>query len=304
VKPLPAVKFGIVTPSFNAARFLRETVESVLSQAGDFEIEYVVADNRSTDGTVEILREYEARVASGGLPPRCRGVSFRWLSEPDGGMYDAINKGFARAAGDVFAWINADDVYLPGAFDAVSRVLSRFPEIRWVKGITGYIDAASRTTDPGRCNLYRQDWIRYGIYGREAYFIQQDSVFFREALWKEAGGADARFRLAGDYALWMAFARLAPLYSLDVPVSRFRAAEGQLSRDSAGYAEECERARPPRFPGKGRIGWYYRNGWRIPPRLRPALFRVLFGAAPLPRISMSPSGEPELGAVPYDGGLP
>src|SRR5438132_1158551 len=97
------LKISVVTPSYNQGHFLRETIESVLGQQGDFNLEYIVMDGASSDDTVAILKSYGQRI--------------QWKSEKDNGQTAAINEGFKRATGDVIAWINADDVYLPGALD-------------------------------------------------------------------------------------------------------------------------------------------------------------------------------------------
>ena len=103
------MKISIITPSFEQAEFLERTIESVLCQQGDFELEYLVIDGGSRDGSVEILQRY--------------GDQLQWVSEPDGGQGDAINKGMARASGDVLAYLNSDDVYRPGALAAVAFLL-------------------------------------------------------------------------------------------------------------------------------------------------------------------------------------
>src|SRR5687768_13106779 len=101
---LPALTaFSVVTPSYNQGRFLAQTIESVLSQEGDFTIDYVISDGGSTDESVEVIKAYEAKLAS--WPVRCRGISYRWWSARDGGQTDAIQKGFAAATGDVLAWM-------------------------------------------------------------------------------------------------------------------------------------------------------------------------------------------------------
>lgn len=293
------MNFSIVTPSFNSGRFIRETIESVVSQEGDFIIEYIVVDNRSTDGTVDILREYE-RTLSTRPASRCRGVSFRWLSEGDDGMYDAINRGFALATGDVYAWINADDIYLPGAFAAVNATFRRYPHIRWLKGITSYIDESSAIREWGKCNLYDRGWIRDGIYGREAYFIQQDSVFWNADLWREAGGIDARLKKAGDYCLWIAFSRYAPLHSLNYCVSCFRMREGQMSRDLGWYLRECDLVKPREDSlARRMIACYFRHEGRVPARLRPFLYRLFFRRQDLNLVEWREGGTPVLRKATY-----
>jgi hypothetical protein len=147
----------------------------------------------------------------------------------------------------VLAWINADDIYLPGAFEMVARVFTTMPDVKWLKGVTSYIDERGEVS-PGRCYLYARNLIRSGLYGREAYFIQQDSVFWRADLWKESGGLDQSFRLAGDYELWMRFAEREALYTLKAPVSCFRKVFGQLSESLSAYREEQTRIRCPNNP--------------------------------------------------------
>ena len=115
----PAPTVSIVTPSFNQGRFIRETIESVLSQ--DYPaIEYMVIDGGSTDETVSILKSYGNRIF--------------WISEPDSGQSDAINKGWKRATGEILTWLNSDDVYLPGAIAKAADYLQRHPNVGVVYG--------------------------------------------------------------------------------------------------------------------------------------------------------------------------
>ena len=215
-------------------------------------------------------------------------------------MYDAINRGFALATGDVYAWINADDVYLPGAFGAVAETFRRYPHIRWLKGITSYIDESSAIREWGKCNLYDRGWIRDGIYGREAYFIQQDSVFWNADLWREAGGIDARLKMAGDYFLWIAFSRYAPLYSLNYRVSCFRTREGQMSREFGCYRRECDLVKPREDSlARRRIAYYFRHEERVPPRMRPFLYRVFFHRQDLNFVDWQEGGTPALRKAAY-----
>lgn len=233
------MKFSIVTPVYNGERHIAETIESVLSQEGDFEIEYFIQDGDSTDGTLDTVRSYEERLVRGNYPVRCAGVTLAHASEKDGGMYDAINRGFAHATGDVYAYINADDYYLPGAFAAIAKTFEQFPDIAWLKGITSV--AGTDGTQTGDCLLYNQSWIRRGIYGRNAYFIHQDSVFWKSGLWEKSGGLRGDLRYAGDYDLWIRFAAHAPLWSLNRAVSVFRKRPGQLSEDMTSYRAEQQR---------------------------------------------------------------
>ncbi|MBI5561764.1 MAG: glycosyltransferase [Deltaproteobacteria bacterium] len=114
--------FSIVTPSYNQGRFIEDTIKSVLAQAGEFYIDYVIMDGGSTDASVDIIMKYERLLREGKWPVRCLGIEYRWVSEKDGGQADAIEKGFARARGEIGVWLNSDDVfYSDRVFEAVAR---------------------------------------------------------------------------------------------------------------------------------------------------------------------------------------
>jgi glycosyltransferase involved in cell wall biosynthesis len=240
------VKFSIVTPVYNADRWIRETIENTLSQRGDFEIEYIIRDGQSTDTTLNIIEEYAERLNNGTYPIACKGVTLRWASEQDGSMYSAINKGFAEATGDVYAWINADDRYEPEAFQNIQRALEAYPNIQWIKGVTHTIDERGLIIRQGVGHAYYQDWLQKGIYGQEAYFVEQDSIFWKASLWSKIREIPSQLRFAGDYWLWMQFAKYAPLWTFAVPVSSFRKRQGQLSRDIERYKAEQLIIRPRR----------------------------------------------------------
>lgn len=231
-------RFSIVTPVYNGAKYISETIESILSQEGDFEIEYIVGDGGSTDNTLDIVRSYAEKVGCNSYPARCQGLTMKWFSGKDRGMYDAINQGFGRATGDIYAWLNADDLYQPGALAKIKSVLDSFPEISWLKGITSTINIHTGRLDPGDCFIYDQGWIKRGLYGRDAYFIHQDSVFWRKELWQKAGPIDTKYRLAGDYYLWIRFAEHSPLWSFNADLSVFRELGGQLSQNREAYLKE------------------------------------------------------------------
>jgi len=183
---------SIVTPSFNQATYLEATLQSVLGQ--DYpNLEFIVVDGGSSDGSVEIIRRYESRLAY-------------WWSEPDAGQTAAINKGFARARGEILAWLNSDDVYRPGAVAAAVETLQRHPEAGMVYGQADYIDSRGETigrfpaapTGPRRL---RQGYVH----------IPQQAAFIRASLWRLVGPLDPSFFFAMDYDLWVRIAALSPL---------------------------------------------------------------------------------------------
>jgi glycosyltransferase involved in cell wall biosynthesis len=182
---LPLV--SIVTPSFNQARFLEATIRSVLEQ--DYpRLEYILVDGGSTDGSLEIIKKYAGRLAW-------------WVSEKDQGQTDAINKGFARAKGQVFAWLNSDDTYEPGALRAAAGYLQAHPELGLAYGDANFIDEAGRVI--GRFAAAQTDLRRL----RRGYVhIPQQAAFFRGDLWRSLGPLDPSFYFAMDYDLWVRLA--------------------------------------------------------------------------------------------------
>jgi glycosyltransferase involved in cell wall biosynthesis len=186
------VLVSIVTPSFNQARYLENTIRSVLDQ-DYFQIEYILMDGGSTDGSVDIIRRYADRLAF-------------WASETDGGQTDAINKGFARAKGDILAWINSDDTYAPGAISEAVAFMRSHPEVGLVYGDANFINEKGDVI--GRFPAARTDYRRL----RQGYVhIPQQSAFFRADLWRKVGPLDPSFYFAMDYDLWVRLARLAPV---------------------------------------------------------------------------------------------
>jgi len=135
----------IITPSFNQGEFIEETINSVLSQEGDFTLEYLVIDGGSKDESVEIIKKYDEALKSGRWPVRCRGIDFTWVSEKDKGQVDAIEKGFARANGSVASWLNSDDVFTgPRVLERILREFSADPSLGVVTGDGLFIDRKGR----------------------------------------------------------------------------------------------------------------------------------------------------------------
>jgi len=185
-------KVSIVTPSFNQASFLEQTLRSVLEQ--DYpNLEYIVIDGGSSDGSLEIIHKYADRLAY-------------WQSQPDQGQTDAINQGFARASGEILAWLNSDDLLLPGAVSAAVRALQVHPEAAMVYGDALLINAEGKAI--GKFPAAQTD---YRKLRRGYVHIPQQASFFRADLWRQVGPLDVSFYFAMDYDLWVRLAALAPL---------------------------------------------------------------------------------------------
>jgi glycosyltransferase involved in cell wall biosynthesis len=194
----PAV--SITTPSWNQGRFLEETIRSVLGQEGDFSIDYVIIDGGSTDNSVDIIKKYESLLLQGDWPIRCRNIRFRWLSEPDGGQSDAINKGLRMSTGEILGWLNSDDTYASGALKRVCDAFSQDPSCDVVYGRTYYVDESG-----SRLGQYpTEDFCRERL--AIVNFICQPSAFFRRSALERAGYPDASLRYVMDYDLWIRMA--------------------------------------------------------------------------------------------------
>ena len=180
-------KISIVTPSFNQAQFLEATILSVIEQ-GYPNLEYIVMDGGSTDGSVEILKKYDSQISS-------------WVSEPDQGQTDAINKGFERATGDILAWLNSDDTYELGALASAADFLVRNPKVGMVYGDTNFINADGDFI--GKFNARQTDLRRLR---RGGVYIPQQAAFWKTDLWRQVGPLDPSFYFAMDYDLWVRLA--------------------------------------------------------------------------------------------------
>ncbi|WP_027366540.1 glycosyltransferase family 2 protein [Desulfocurvibacter africanus] len=233
--------FAIVTPSYNQAAFLPKTLESVLTQEGDFRIDYLVKDGGSSDGSVEILARFKSMVDSGELPCRCQGVSFRYDSGRDGGQYEAINAGFAETSGGVMAWLNSDDMYLPGALATVATVFGRFPQVEWLTSNQIKLNGRGMLVELDMVGPFPRRMVQRGLYnGRDNRFIQQESTFWRRSLWDKAGGLDTRYRYAADFDLWTRFARETDLVLVDTLLAAFRRHGNQKTATFERYEREMD----------------------------------------------------------------
>lgn len=177
---------SIVTPSYNQAPFLEQTMRSVLDQEYPA-LEYIVVDGASTDGSVDIIRKYSDRLAG-------------WVSERDQGQGEAINKGLARAKGDILAWINSDDYYLPNAIASAVKILEENSDVVLVYGDMLAVDQNGETTNLLRYKQYSlEDLLCFQIMG-------QPAVFFRRDAFEKTGGLDTSFHFMLDHHLWIRMA--------------------------------------------------------------------------------------------------
>ncbi len=284
----------VITPSYNQAAFLEETIRSVLSQNYP-NLEYFVMDGGSTDGSVEIIQRYAGQLAG-------------WVSEKDRGQADAINKGFDRATGDIVAWLNSDDLYLPGAIASAAAALESHPQWGMVFGDVVSINGAGE-----RINV-----MTYGGWGLDELMqfniIGQPGVFMRREALRKAGPLDLSYHFLLDHHLWLRVAQEAPVGYMPQrwASARFHADAKNVAR-AADFGQEAYRivrwmASQPGLTGRyqrlrrqidagacrmdgrylldgGKPGpalrAYLRSLWTYPPAALPEWRRILFALASL-----------------------
>lgn len=213
---------SIITPSYNQASFLEETILSVTGQ--DYaNIEYLVVDGGSTDGSVDIIKKHAAHIKW-------------WVSEPDQGQADAINKGLARAKGDIVAWLNSDDVYRPGA---IAQAVSALQQDSQAGMVYADLDSVDRTGRVFNTIRYRQfsllDLLSFEIIG-------QPTVFMRRDVLQRAGVLDTEYRYLLDHQLWLRMLQLAPaIYAPQVWAAARHHAGAKNVGEAAGFGREAMR---------------------------------------------------------------
>jgi len=177
-------KFSIVVPSFNQGKYIEETIRSVLDQDYPSK-ELIVIDGGSTDGTRDVIRKYEDRIAY-------------WVSEKDRGQAHAVNKGFAAATGDIFGWQNSDDVYLPGAFRRAAEEWERHPENDVVYGHLKFIDASGTEVDEMRLVPAHRFNMLY-----DGSLVKNQSAFWKKGVVERYGGVDETLSFCMDYEFFL-----------------------------------------------------------------------------------------------------
>ncbi|MCK4982627.1 MAG: glycosyltransferase [Victivallaceae bacterium] len=212
-------KISVITAVYNGEKYIRETVESVLSQKGDFELEYIICDGQSTDRTLEILDEYKD--------------SCKIISRKDGSPQDAINYGMELATGDIACWLNADDVFTPGALDMVVKAFEKYPGCRWLYGKSYIMDSKGKEIRKF-VTLYKNligFFYSWNILLCEN-FINQPSTFWRLDLWNEVRDLDTEYKAAWDYELWLNMAQKSRPIHLRKYLSRFRRHKTSISENN------------------------------------------------------------------------
>ena len=220
---------SIVTPSLDQGAFVERTLESVLSQRGDFDLEYLVQDGGSTDGTLAVLERHRDRISL--------------VVERDAGQADAVNRALRRARGQIVGWVNSDDLLRPGAIQAAVEAFRAAPAALWLHGKCDIVDEEDRTIrrpvaayKDFRARRHRMDRLLIENY------VSQMTVFWRRSLQDRVGLLDPSLRYTFDYDLWLRFSAVAPPLYLPRTLAAFRWRAGSKSGSSfePQFAEDWE----------------------------------------------------------------
>ncbi|MBC2601082.1 glycosyltransferase [Puniceicoccus vermicola] len=272
---------SIVTPTYQSGEYLEACILSIKAQKYP-NLEYIIVDGGSTDQTAEIVGRH-------------RDVVTHFISEPDKGMYDAINKGFALATGEVRCWLNSDDSYFSGALSMVGEIFQTFPDVYWITGFPAISTRGVVTSVGG--GVFPREWIRMGLCnGKALPHITQETVFWRRECWDTFGPIPSDLKLAGDFWLWQRFSEKWDLVFVKVLFASFCRRSGQLSdRGREEYEREMNQIVEERVVGAldrrrmrlrliGRLWWILR--WI--PKAKGLILRALgSGATSMPMLTYS-----------------
>jgi glycosyltransferase involved in cell wall biosynthesis len=220
----------IVTPSLNQGRFIEATITSVLDQ-GYPRLEYIVTDGGSTDNTLEVLQKYSN--------------SLHWISEKDNGQTDAINRGMQMASGGIVAYLNADDILLPGSLALIADLFSRNESVQWLTGQCRIIDEDGKDIR-SLVSAYKNLWLYSKSYKAllMTNYISQPATFWRKSLLEQCGLFDESLHYVMDYEYWLRIWKTAPPLILHKDLAGFRIQRNSKTTSAGhlkGYIEEEER---------------------------------------------------------------
>ena len=254
----PKPLISIVTPSYNQARFLEATIQSVLSQNYP-RLEYIIMDGGSTDGSLEIIQRYATYLTY-------------WVSERDKGQVDAINRGFAHSSGDILGWINSDDTYEPGALQKVAAIFNNNPEVNLIYGEGWYIDEYGKRIKP--CKFVRDSFPHVYITNKDP--ILQQAAFWRRSLWEKIGPLNDTFNWVFDWEWFIRAHKQTKFYYIPEFLGDYRI-QPQAKTRSTDIRRRVEQARITKQYGN----WWHPN--YLVQQTRIIEYYALKSFRPLPR---------------------
>jgi glycosyltransferase involved in cell wall biosynthesis len=219
-------RISIITPSYNQGHFIEQTIRSVLLQ-GYPNLEYIIIDGGSTDNTIEIIKRYEPWIAY-------------WVSEPDRGQSHAINKGIAKATGDILAYLNSDDYYLPEALLKVAEYFQNFPQIDLLHGRCRYVNEENEKIGEQFGNIHKLEEILdlWDVWWKQRQFVQPE-VFWSKRITDRIGLFNEDLHFVMDYEYWLRVLQAGgTIGSISDELSCFRFTAAQKSKQHNGVAEE------------------------------------------------------------------
>ena len=218
-------RITIITPVYNCVEYIEETIKSVLNQNYK-NIEYIIVDGGSNDGTCKIIEKYLKKINI-------------FISEKDEGMYDALNKGFKMATGKYLAWLNADDLYFNNCIYKTVELMEK-NNYQWINGISGTLIKKNLKLRP----LYyypniilKNRLMTPCLWG----YVPQESIIFTKKLYSKVGGINRKLKYAGDFDLWSKFSINSELISVNIPIGIFRKRNNQVSENQKIYLQEVNK---------------------------------------------------------------
>lgn len=220
MKPYP--KITIVTPSFNQAIFLERTILSVINQ-GYPNLEYIIIDGGSTDGSVDIIKKYESHIS-------------KWVSEPDSGQSNAINKGFKMATGDLYNWLNSDDILYPATLKIVAEYCLKYPNHQVFYGDRVIIDKDDRVLKVNEGPSFKR-------WESKMYLkIPQETTFFSKSIWNKVNGLNEDLHYTMDVDLWRRFLKYTDFIHIPFYLGAYREHDLSKSVEVFGPNKSSDRA--------------------------------------------------------------
>jgi len=221
------MKVTVVMPVYNGEEYIEYAIKSVINQSYK-NIQFILVDGGSTDNTMNIVNKYAEFFEI-------------IISEKDKGMYDAINKGFARSDGELMLWLNSDDYLFQNAIETAVMIMKKHPNVKWMKGRNVYLDQNNAIRKVACFKSYYKSFLKSGLYRTNGLgSIMQETTFWHRNLYEKSGSyIDTNYKAASDYELWVRFAQFETLYSVNTLFGAFRQHNAQLSGDVNAYEKEC-----------------------------------------------------------------